>query len=175
MPDSTEHRSPAPASPPEREAEALDALQSVAERRPWIGRLARGLDDLGLGFGLDAILGLVLPGVGDALTGTASFAILATAVLERVPFVILLRMLMNVLVDTLVGMVPVLGDLFDVAYRANLKNLALLEAHAGGETPPSFRDWLVVGLAFAIVAAGVVAPFFLFGRALGWLGQALGA
>ena len=172
MPDPT--LAPTPSSSPSRDTEALATMQAVAERRPWIRTLARGLDDLGLGFGLDAILGLLLPGLGDALTGGASFALLATAVLERVPFVILLRMLMNVLVDTLVGMVPVAGDLFDVAYRANLRNLALLEKHAGGEAPPGFRDWLVVGVGLVIVIAGALAPVLLFGSVVHWIGQTFG-
>ena len=164
----------APSPPTATQEEARGTLQSVAERRPWIRKLARGLDDLGLGFGLDAILGLLIPGVGDALTGGASRAILATAVLERVPFVVLLRMLMNVLVDTLVGMVPVLGDLFDVAYRANLENLALLEKHAGGEEPPGLRDWLVVATGLGLVIAGAVAPFLLFGGVMAWLTSVFG-
>ncbi|MEM1417685.1 MAG: DUF4112 domain-containing protein [Myxococcota bacterium] len=148
---------------------------SVTERRPWLGRLARGMDDLGLGFGLDPILGFFFPGIGDAVTGSASLAILVAAVQERVPFVILLRMLLHLLVDTVVGVVPVAGDLFDAVYRANLKNLDLLEKHAGTDEPPSFGDWLVVVVAGLLVAAGIAIPFVFFGGIVAWLGGLVGA
>ena len=77
-------------------------------------------------FGADAIIGLV-PGLGDI--GGAALAGYLVILAERlgVPRAVVLRMLANVAVDTLAGSVPVIGDLFDVAYKSNLRNVALLE------------------------------------------------
>ena len=77
-------------------------------------------------FGADAIIGLV-PGLGDI--GGAALAGYLVILAQRlgVPRAVVLRMLANVAVDTLAGSVPVIGDLFDVAYKSNLRNVALLE------------------------------------------------
>ena len=77
-------------------------------------------------FGLDAIIGLV-PGVGDLAGAGFSAVVVLAAIRAGVPAAVLLRMLLNVAIDTLVGAVPVAGDLFDVAWRSNARNLALLE------------------------------------------------
>src|SRR6476646_12005369 len=80
--------------------------------------LARLLDDLiripgtNIGIGLDPIIGLI-PGVGDMLGGLMSSYILLVAAREGVPASVLARMLGNIAVDSLVGVIPVLGDLFD--------------------------------------------------------------
>ena len=79
-------------------------------------------------FGLDAILGLI-PGVGDGLTTLISFYILWRAHEWDLPFEARLRMGKNILLDALYGSVPVVGDLFDFAYRANSKNLHILRNH----------------------------------------------
>jgi hypothetical protein len=77
-------------------------------------------------FGADAIIGLV-PGLGDI--GGAALAGYLVILAQRlgVPRAVVVRMLANVAVDTLAGSVPVIGDLFDVAYKSNLRNVALLE------------------------------------------------
>ena len=79
-------------------------------------------------FGLDTIIGLV-PGVGDLAGGALSLYILVEAARLGVPRPLLVRMGYNVAVDVLVGAVPVLGDLFDAAFKANLRNLALVQQH----------------------------------------------
>ncbi|MGH6826780.1 DUF4112 domain-containing protein [Methyloceanibacter sp.] len=79
-------------------------------------------------FGLDLILGL-LPGLGDAMTSVISLLIVHHAWQSGASKLTLARMLGNVGVDFLVGSVPVVGDLFDVAWKANRKNARLLEAH----------------------------------------------
>lgn len=86
--------------------------------------------------GFDSLLGLV-PGVGDVLTGLLSAYIVWQASKLGVPKRILLRMVLNVGVDVLVGTVPVAGDIFDVLWKANKKNLALLEKHLNEKLPAS--------------------------------------
>ena len=81
-------------------------------------------------FGLDALIGLV-PGLGDAVSAVFSGYIILQASRLGAPRSVVSRMIANVALDTLVGWVPILGDLFDVAWKSNLRNMALLESHLG--------------------------------------------
>ena len=66
-------------------------------------------------FGLDPIIGILFPGIGDAVTGAGSVGLMALALRRGVPRVILFRMILNILVDVLAGSLPIVGDIFDVA------------------------------------------------------------
>ncbi|MEA2879691.1 MAG: hypothetical protein QOF14_4887 [Hyphomicrobiales bacterium] len=79
-------------------------------------------------FGLDALIGLV-PGIGDAITTVMSLFIVNEARTLGAPPLLIARMLVNVAFDGVVGAVPLVGDAFDVAFRANRRNMALLRAH----------------------------------------------
>ncbi len=81
-------------------------------------------------FGLDGIIGLI-PGIGDIVGAMASWIIILAAWLRGVPKVTLVRMMANVAIETLIGTVPVLGDAFDIAWKANRRNFALLERSIG--------------------------------------------
>ena len=85
-------------------------------------------------FGADALLGLI-PGVGDAAGALLSGWLIVKAARQQAPASLLGQMLGNVLVDALVGVVPLLGDLFDIGFRANTRNLRLLEQHLGIAAP----------------------------------------
>lgn len=76
--------------------------------------------------GWDTILGLI-PGVGDVATGLASASIVGYAARKGVRRRVIARMLANVGIDVLVGAIPVLGDVFDAGFKANLRNVKLLE------------------------------------------------
>ena len=80
-------------------------------------------------FGFDALIGLV-PGIGDAITTAISLYIVLEARQLGAPAHLILRMLANVVVDGFVGAVPLVGDAFDVLWRANRRNVWLL------------REWL---------------------------------
>jgi hypothetical protein len=79
-------------------------------------------------FGVDALIGLV-PGIGDAITTVLSLFIVNEARALGAPPLLIARMLANVAFDGVVGAVPLVGDAFDVAFRANRRNMALLRAH----------------------------------------------
>ena len=116
---------------------APDALARLARLR----RMARLMDSAigipGTRFrvGLDGLLGLA-PGVGDAVTGLAALYIVNEARKMGLPRHKLMRMLANVVMDVAAGSVPVVGDLFDMAFKANLRNLDIIEQHlrTGGTT-----------------------------------------
>ena len=79
--------------------------------------------------GLDALLGL-LPIGGDVLTGLVQSALVLVALSHyKVPRTVAARMMANVLIDTAVGAIPLVGDLFDVGFKANTRNVRLLEAY----------------------------------------------
>ncbi len=81
-------------------------------------------------FGLDGIIGLI-PGIGDILGAMASWIIILAAWLRGVPRITLARMLANVAIETIIGTIPILGDAFDIAWKANRRNYALLERSIG--------------------------------------------
>jgi len=136
----------------------------------WAERLVRLLDD---GFvipgtsrriGIDPLLGL-LPG-GDAVSAAGTLALFWLALQRGVPRPVLARMAANVAIDALIGAVPVIGDLFDFGYKANRRNLQLIER----VTVPSrrregqvrtFGDYVAIALIGAMVLAAVTLPFVL--------------
>jgi hypothetical protein len=101
-----------------------------AERMKRLRALAWLMDNSiplpgGLRIGLDPIIGLV-PGIGDAIGALISAYIINEARGMGAPRSVLFRMMSNVMIDTLIGAIPFAGDLFDAAYKANVRNLALL-------------------------------------------------
>ena len=106
----------------------VDTATRLARLR-WLARLMDaqfGLPGTRFRFGVDALIGLA-PGVGDALTGLLSLYVVWEARNLGAPPPLLARMLGNVAIEVAGGAVPVLGDLFDAAFKANLRNVALLE------------------------------------------------
>ena len=84
--------------------------------------------------GLDGLLGLI-PGVGDAVGALLSAYILYEAIRLGAPRTVLLRMVANIGIDTVVGAIPVAGDIFDIAWKANKKNAGLLHAYLAAQRP----------------------------------------
>jgi len=122
-----------------------------------VRRLARGLDTSiqlpgGFRVGWDAVLGLV-PVVGDWAGALLSSYIVLQAVRLGASREVLLRMVGNVAVEALVGAVPFLGDVFDAAWKANTRNVRLLEAHLASPTATrrASRAW-VLGIVVLLVA-----------------------
>ena len=109
--------------PPDARAR-LVRLQHLA----WLIDGAFRLPGTGFRFGLNSIVGLVPVG-GDALLGLVSLYIIYEAAQLGLPKHKLARMLGNVALEVAGGSVPILGDLFDMALKANLRNLAIIEAH----------------------------------------------
>jgi hypothetical protein len=81
---------------------------------------------LGVKFGVDALVGLV-PGIGDTLSGLAGLYLVYLARKHRLGKWVEWRMVGNLVADWAIGVVPVVGDFADVAFKANLRNLAILE------------------------------------------------
>jgi hypothetical protein len=86
-------------------------------------------------FGIDAVAGLI-PGVGDFAGGVMSTWILAGAWRHRVPAGKIARMVGNILLDLMVGLIPVLGDVFDLVFKENVANVDLVIQHRDTTRPP---------------------------------------
>lgn len=151
---------------------AYDAVR-LAQLRRWATLLdsAFGVPGLNVRFGLDAILGLV-PGLGELTTPAFTVLLLVTGLRMRVPPVVLARMVVNAGLDALIGLVPVLGDLADIGWKANLRNLDLLERHAVPGTPasPADKRFVAIGVVL-IVLVGLLAliPIVLVVWAVAWV------
>jgi hypothetical protein len=116
--------------------------------------------------GLDPILGLV-PGIGDIVSPLFTIGILWHAYDLGLPRIVQLRMLFNVAIDSLVGVIPFAGDLFDFVWKSNDKNLALLELHASEHHHASASDWIFVLSIVLLLLVVAVAPFLLAGYLIG--------
>ncbi len=110
-----------------------------------------------------ALIGLV-PGLGDAVSAVFSAYIVLQASRLGAPRSVVTRMIANVALDTVVGWVPILGDLFDVAWKANLKNMALLDAHL--QQPAAARAGSRKAL---VLLSGVLLLLFVGAVAIGVL------
>ena len=139
--------------------------------------LARLLDDLiripgtNIGIGLDPIIGLI-PGVGNMVGGLMSSYILLVAAREGVPASVLTRMLGNIALDSVLGVVPVLGDLFDVGMKSNRRNVDLLERYLATPSTTKAASRGIVALivlAAILLVVGVIAAGVWVVRLLGRL------
>ena len=119
-------------------------------------------------FGVDGVVGFI-PGVGDLLGGMASCIIVLAAYFRGVPLITIARMVANLAIEVVAGLVPVLGNLFDIGWRANRRNYHLLEQTLAAPRRDTARDWLFMGLLALGLLALAMLPFLL----LLWLGGSL--
>jgi hypothetical protein len=128
---------------------------------PWLERLAWLMDkSIPIGdkwsIGLDPLLGLI-PGLGDALGGAISTIIISRALRDGLPRSAVIRMVLNVAVDSFSGSIPFVGDLFDFAFKANSKNIAIYREALRGERNAK-KDWLFIALVALIMLALLAIP-----------------
>ena len=125
--------------------------------------------------GIDPIIGL-LPGGGDFLGTALSAYIVLESARMGVPRNTLIQMVWNIIVDTLSGTVPVLGDLVDVTWKANTKNIVLLEEHLKipQSQPGKKADWLFLAGLFGVLLLVVMAVAAFSIIVLRWLLGAIG-
>src|ERR1700736_6612521 len=111
-------------------------------------------------FGLDGIVGFI-PGVGDAIGGIASCIILIAAWARGVSYVTVARMVTNVAIEVVVGSVPILGDMFDIAWRANRRNYALLVGSVDEPRKHTLQSWFFLGGLCLVLAALILLAMLL--------------
>jgi hypothetical protein len=136
------------------------ANQTEAEALQEIRKIADFLDTkytlpFGWKIGWDGILGLI-PGIGDVTTTLISFYILYKAAILGCPLVVVLRMALNILIDNIIDTIPILGNIFDFMWKANSKNLALLEAYHLQPHQTRRSSQAVVALTLILTALAII-------------------
>ncbi len=117
-----DHRTgPSPANDDEADERELARLQSLAD---WLDTRFR-IPGTSIRFGLDGLVGLI-PGLGDLAMLAPAFYLIVRAARLGAPLHVLARMLINTSIDLVIGAIPVIGDIFDVAFKADRKNTVLL-------------------------------------------------
>jgi hypothetical protein len=144
-----------------------DDIRRLA-RLAWLLDNSIPLPGTSFRIGLDAIIGLV-PGLGDVIGVLLSSYIVREAARLGAPPSVLTRMAFNVALEGVAGLVPFLGDVFDAAWKANQRNIALLDAHIGNPRRAVRSSRLFVAVLVAVLIAFIVvtaAAAFLLVRAL---------
>ena len=106
--------------------------------------------------GIDPLVGLI-PGVGDMAGAVVSTIIIARAMQSGVPKSAVIRMVINVALDSLGGSIPFFGDLFDFAYKSNARNLRIYRESMRGERRP-LKDWFFIVFVFLVLLVILVLP-----------------
>lgn len=140
-----------------------DKARSRVERLAWFLDNSIPIPGLDTRIGLDPLLGL-FPGIGDTLGALLSSYILAAAARLGAPKSVLLKMAFNIAVDAVLGAFPLLGDLFDMVWKANQRNVKLL-----GDYLDQPRKTVVTSRLFVWTLAVVLVVFVLFVGMLGFL------
>lgn len=149
------------ATPDDRDLRRVRELARVLDT-------AFGIPGTRIRVGLDAILGLI-PGGGDIAGAALSSVVILLAVRKGVPAAVLWRMVANVAIDTAIGTIPILGDLFDVGWKANTKNVNLLESFTGQPEKVTTRSralGVLVVMVLLLVVLGLVTLAFFAARAI---------
>src|ERR1700737_2851678 len=131
--------------PPEAKTKQADDVD------PFIKLVSRLLDTFfvipgtRIRFGIEPIIGLI-PILGDQVTALISAALLYRSVQHRLPKIALVRMALNILINAVVGMVPLVGDLFVLWYKPNIRNYKILQRFAGQTNAVTTGDWMFVSI-----------------------------
>jgi hypothetical protein len=150
----------------------------------WVKRFAWVLDDAipvpgtrGRRVGVDGLISFI-PGIGDAAGVALSMVVVVVGIGAGVSVPTILRMMLNVGFEAVVGIIPFAGAVFDLAYKANDRNVRLIERDLADRRGTSRSSAAILALAvlaviasivltFVILVAGVVAMFWLLGRLVG--------
>ncbi|CBN55827.1 MULTISPECIES: DUF4112 domain-containing protein [Kamptonema] len=162
-------RKPSPINPPH--PSHLANLRRIRQISHLLDN-AIGIPGTRYRIGIDPILGIV-PGGGDFVAMVFSAYMIVTAAQMGLSQEKLVQMVSNVIVDTFAGTVPVVGDLFDVAWKSNIKNLELLEEHLGSPQTGTAVNWWFVGALLGGLLLVMLLIISLSVAIIGWLASAL--
>jgi hypothetical protein len=142
----------------------LDRLRNIS----WLFDELIRIPGTNMKFGLDALMGL-LPGGGDLVGGAVSAYAIVIAQRLGAPPAVIGRMTMNILIDAVFGAVPLIGDLFDASWKANRRNLALLEEFAQTPVKAKRGSMVVMVVAIAVLFALLIGIGYITVRILRWI------
>jgi hypothetical protein len=143
-----------------RALQHLDHLASLMDNRFHI-------PGTGIRFGLDALIGLI-PGAGDLSTFAVSGYMLIVMAQNGASSYVLTRMTLNILIDTLIGSIPIIGDVFDVFFKANTRNMRLMKQyyHEGRHRGSAWKAIIPVLIILLLMILGII---WLVYKLFAWL------
>lgn len=142
----------------------LERVKSQLDQVAWLLDNAFRIPGLGWRFGVEALIGLI-PGAGDIVTGLIGVILLFRALQFKLPAIVILRMILNSLLDITIGAIPFIGDLFDFVWKSNTRNMALFRQYAEEPATSTTRHWLFIGAVlggFGLLIAGIIFAFLYF-------------
>jgi hypothetical protein len=149
-------------------ARDLDEVEFLA----WLLDNSIPIPGTGRRIGVDAIIGFV-PGLGDMLSGALGIIVVARGAQLGLPKIVIARMLANLGLDFAIGSIPVIGDAFDLWFKANARNLRLMRRYFDAPRDSTAGSWLFFGVAAAFVVAVGVLVVWAIGSVIGFLLQPL--
>jgi hypothetical protein len=141
--------------------ENLDLLSHVLDdcfRIPWTS----------IRFGIDGLIGLV-PFAGDVLAGLASCILIVAAWFRGVPYITLARMVVNLALDVIIGVIPIVGDAFDIAWKANRRNYKLLSRELQQPHKHTWKDYVFLGCLALVLFLILAIPVAALAWLLAWM------
>ena len=133
-------------------------------------RIARLMDrsiripGTGIRFGLDPVIGFLLPVAGDAIGAIVSAYIVLVSVRYGLPKIVIARMVFNIAADFIVGSIPLAGDAVDFVWKVNTRNLRLLNKYASGKRGSFWSDWawvfILFGVLFLLIFGGIALIYY---------------
>ena len=147
---------------------AASKTNKKLERLAWLLDNSFRIPGTSMRMGLDGILGLI-PGLGDITGSALSTYILLQALNAGVAPVVIARMGINILFDTFIGMIPIVGDIFDITFKANLRNLELINAYHQSPQESVKRSALSVAAIFIIFIAILIFMIWLAINLFQWV------
>ena len=115
-------------------------------------------------FGLDPVIGLLLPVAGDAIGAIISAYIVLVSVRYGLPKIVIARMVFNIAADFVVGSIPFVGDAADFVWKVNTRNLRLLNKFAAGKRGSFWSDWawvfVLLGVLFLLIFGGLLLIYY---------------
>lgn len=142
----------------------LGKTQKQLDHFAWLMDECFRIPGVGWRFGLESLLGL-FPGAGDVVTGMMSLVLLVRALQFKLPKVVVGRMILNTLIDIVIGAIPFVGDAFDFVWKSNTKNMKLFHQYAQEPERSTKRHWIFI----ASIIGGFTLLFVIIGIFVIWL------
>ena len=152
--------------PRTRAATAARPASGDVETLAWLLDNSIPIPGTGRRIGLDAVIGLV-PGLGDLLSGGLGLFVVLRGAQLGVPGIVLARMLANVAVDFAIGSIPLIGDAFDLWFKANARNVGLIRRYTSQPQGSTAGSWALFGGILLAVLVLVIGAIWLLARLLG--------
>jgi hypothetical protein len=141
----------------------LEKVKNQLDQIAWFLDNAFKVPGINWRFGAEALIGLI-PGAGDLISGAVGLMLLFRAFQFKLPKIVILRMIVNTLLDITIGAIPFLGDIFDFIFKANSRNMAMFRQYAEQPAQSTTRHWIFIGSVaaiFGLVVLGIVL-FFVY-------------